>query len=184
MGGRPLIGEKRVDMRQITLSSAPVIILQKAIYTNLGRTKTLSLGGMKMAEGKLAADGMMASLESNDHARYARVDKGMGSLHPGKKRFPHIEVLELEGHTLLGVPGGSRVKQYSSFNDRGKKKQLLIAIHQGKPLRKSGGGGGETRGLSQEAEAAVMRSGVNGLSKQVSRVLLFVKAHGRADGTS
>jgi hypothetical protein len=193
--GKPQVGERerpRHDMRQITLNSAPVIVLEKAIYTNLGRTKALSLGGLKMAESKLAADAIMSSLDNDERPRYARVEKSTQSLNPGKKTFPHIEVLELEGHTLLGVPGSSRVKQYASFSDRGKRKQLVIAVHDGKPVffsnflrkkllpalekesvhqRKSGGE--SHRGLSKEAEAAVMRSGVNGLAKQV-RILIFL----------
>ena len=80
-----------------------------------------------------------------------------------------VEVLQVEGHTLLGVPGTSHVQNYgSNFTDpkTGRKFHLLIAMHEsnGKSKAKILGVGG---GLSEEAESAVIRSGVQMLSRQV-----------------
>lgn len=84
---------------------------------------------------------------------------------PARQMKRSIEVLQIEGHTLLGVPATSRVQNYKSFIDpkTGRKNQLLIAMHDSTGKAKGGGGGG----LSAEAESAVIRSGVQALSKQV-----------------
>ena len=117
-----------VDTRQITLNSAPEITLEKAIYTNLGRTKKLSLGVLRMQENKHKTEGIMSALQSEHTPRFAREEK-VARENKAKRRQPHIEVMEMEGSTLLGVPGTSRLSQHSTVADRGRMKHILIAMH-------------------------------------------------------
>ncbi len=128
----------RVDMRQIALTSAPEIVLEKAVYTNLGRTKKLSLAVLRVQEGKSKSEGMMADLHSDHKPRFAREEK-VARENKAKRHQPHIEVMEVEGNTLLGVPGTSRLSQYTTIAERGRTKHVLIAMHD-TPRAKGKGG--------------------------------------------
>ena len=110
------------------------------MYTNFGRTKVVSLSALKMAEGKYAADGVMASLGEGNKPRFAKVEQGKHTLHPNRRPLPHIEVLVVEGNHVLGVPGTSRVQYYSALKERDRRKQVLIAMHDASSVVKVRGG--------------------------------------------
>ena len=120
-----------VEMREMLLESTPTVVLQKQVYVNLGKTKAVSLGGAKSASNKAAIDGIMDSLSTTGaRPRFARQEKAPQKLNPRWRKRPNIEVLEVAGHQLLGVPGTSRVRHYGSTKDDVGRKQIVIAMHE------------------------------------------------------
>ena len=120
-----------VEMREMLLESTPTVVLQKHVYVNLGKTKAVSLGGAKSASNKAAIDGIMDSLSTTGaRPRFARQEKAPQKLNPRWRKRPNIEVLEVAGHQLLGVPGTSRVRHYGSTKDDVGRKQIVIAMHE------------------------------------------------------
>lgn len=63
------------ETRIIALNSVPVVVLKMKQYTNLGRTKKMSLGQLKKSDAKNATDGIMDSLFDHDKPRFAKIDK-------------------------------------------------------------------------------------------------------------
>ena len=82
----------------------------------------------------------MADLHSDHKPRFAREEK-VARENKAKRHQPHIEVMEVEGNTLLGVPGTSRLSQYTTIAERGRTKHVLIAMHDHHSPRAKGKGG-------------------------------------------
>jgi len=158
-------GNKNLDYigrsKIVCLESEPMLTLPKKDMPKLGRMKKTTLQNLKMAEAKFNAGAIMSSLDPDAKPRYAKTEHY--KTQSGRRGvMPHIEVLEVEGTTLLGIPGTSNVQQYGSYVQGMHKKQIVIAVHEHKPVRRQGAGG------STESDAAIMRSGVANLSKQLS----------------
>ena len=119
------------NTRMLKLTSVPEVEFETKLYTNIGRTKNVSIGLLRFAECQGAAQKMMVSLASNEEPRFARGDRIRQGANPARKRAPLMEVLEVEGPTVLGIPATSRVQQYSStVTDNGRRKHILIAMHE------------------------------------------------------
>mmetsp|Transcript_26619 Transcript_26619/g.63631 ORF Transcript_26619/g.63631 Transcript_26619/m.63631 type:complete len:209 (-) Transcript_26619:76-702(-) len=152
--------DQRREEKQVVLESEPKLVLPTKSFARVAPPK-VTRSQLKAAEGKAAAESIMASLNPDQKPRYAKsfTHRSKGRLAPK----PHIEVLEVEGATLLGVPGSSQIQQYCTFRDRaGHRKQIVIAMHDHKPSRQKGPTG------SAEAESATMRSGGAALLRQMS----------------
>jgi len=70
--GDAVHGAKWDETRIIALGSAPVVVLRKKEYTNVGRTKTIASN--RMSEEKVASDGIMLSLLNQDKPRFAKIE--------------------------------------------------------------------------------------------------------------
>ena len=155
-----------LDRRVVVLNSAPSLSFEKPGWPKLGRTKRLGLHSMKVADAKIAAEGVMSTLDPNSKPRYARSVR-FNRVPGSKGTLPTIEVLEALGQTVLGVPNTSTLQQFATTKGKieGVSRQILIAIHSVKPHRGNGGGGGKNGG--QEADAASIRSGAAVLNKSL-----------------
>jgi len=150
----PSYVEKR---KVVILESEPVLVLEKKTIPRFGRTKKTSLHTLRSAEAKIAAEAIMQSRDPGHKPRYAKQD----TTKHGRGHRPMIEVMEVDGASLLGVPGTSHVQQFSTYMHNGRQKQIVIAMHEERPRRMQG------KAVATEADSAVMRSGVAELSKQL-----------------
>lgn len=142
VGSSGALTERKYDTRLMTLESGPVVVLEKKIYTNLGRTPKFSLGMLRMQEYKTASEAMMQSLENRVQVRFAKQEK-IERVNLANKRSGPVEVLEFDGSILLGVPGTSRLQYHSVQKDhKGQDKQIVIAMHALTNRKKAVGGKG------------------------------------------
>lgn len=154
-----------IDRRVVILNSAPSLSFEKPGWPKLGRTKKLSLHSMKMADAKVAAEGVMSTLDPSSKPRYARTARFAKA--PSLKGVPPtIEVLEAFGQTVLGVPNTSTLQQFATTKGKveGVTRQILIAIHTVRQKRENGGSG---KTGDREADAANIRSGAAALNKSL-----------------
>jgi len=164
--GESVFGNPR-DKRQVILTSAPALTFEKPGFPKLGRTQKTSLKGLKMAEAKMAAEGVMSSIDPDMRPRYAKVEKA------GRRQMQAIEVLEVDGDTVLGVPNTSTLRMYATQEEgsdehRGplgsttSRRHIFIAMHGAKGAQAGAGGGG---GNKHAEESANIRSGAAALQK-------------------
>ena len=165
--GESAFGNPR-DKRQVMLTSDPALIFEKPGFPKLGRTKKTNLKSLKMAEAKKAAEGVMASIDPGMQPRYARVEK------PGRREMQAIEVLEVDGDTVLGVPSSSTIQMFATPGEGSQEQRatlgpqmsgrhIFIAMHQKHKVRshKAGAGGGG----NHAEESANIRAGAATLQK-------------------
>ena len=135
----------------IVLESEPPLELVKKSCAKIGKTSKIF---QRDEQIKLAAEAVMKSKDPSYRARYAKHE------YYQKQRdqiLPHIEVLEVEGNVLLGIPATSTAQQFATFVHSGRRKQIVIATHDPthKPARRVPGALRQT-----ETEATIMKSGV------------------------
>ena len=124
-----------------------------------------------MAEAKKAAEGVMASMAPGILPRYAKVEK------PGRREMQAIEVLEVDGDTVLGVPSTSTIHMFATpgegtLEQRGTLggpktggRHIFIAMHQKKKKARSHKGGAGGGGGNHAEESANIRAGAAVLQK-------------------
>ena len=164
------------EHRTLVLNSTPSIMLEKKGFPKLGRTKKLSLQNIRMAESKAAAEGIMAALgpatgPDITKPRYKRAE--MVKRHTQQL---HIEVLEVDGNQVLGIPSTTTLQHYSERKRKtGDPRQILIAMHVDKPKTiKYVDTAADTRKQqahkqdSDEVSAASIRSGAAVLNKSLA----------------
>jgi hypothetical protein len=139
------------NTEMIVLESEPALILEKNTITKMEKSSKIL---QRDEQIKRAAEAVMQSRDPNYKARYAKQEyyqKQRG------QNLPHIEVLEVEGNVLLGIPATSTAQQFASFMRGGHRKQIIIATHdpKHKPARRVPGAMRQT-----ETDATVMKSGV------------------------
>jgi hypothetical protein len=166
--GESAFGNAR-EKRQVMLTSEPALTFAKPGFPKLGRTKKNNLKSLKMAEAKKAAEGVMASMAPGILPRYAKVEK------LGRREMQAIEVLEVDGDTVLGVPSTSTIHMFATpgegtLEQRGTLggpktggRHIFIAMHQKKKARSHKGGAGG--GGNQAEESANIRAGAAVLQK-------------------
>jgi hypothetical protein len=170
--GSDVFGTNRI----LVLNSTPSIMLEKKGFPKLGRTKKLSLQNIRMAESKAAAEGIMAALgpaigPDITKPRYKRAE--MVKRHTQQL---HIEVLEVDGNQVLGIPSTTTLQHYSERKRKtGDPRQILIAMHVDKPKTiKYVDTAADTRKQqahkqdSDEVSAASIRSGAAVLNKSLA----------------
>jgi hypothetical protein len=164
------------EHRILVLNSTPSIMLEKKGFPKLGRTKKMSLQNIRMAESKAAAEGIMAALgpaigPDITKPRYKRAE--MVKRHTQQL---HIEVLEVDGNQVLGIPSTTTLQHYSERKRKtGDPRQILIAMHVDKPKTiKYVDTAADTRKQqahkqdSDEVSAASIRSGAAVLNKSLA----------------
>lgn len=167
--GESAFGNPR-DKRQVILTSAPALTFEKPGFPKLGRTKKTSLKGLKMAEAKKAAEGVMSTINPTMQPRYAKVEKA------GRRQMHAIEVLEVDGDTVLGVPNTSTIRMFAtpeegSGHHRGSigsttsRRHVFIAMHGAKSAHSQGTSSGGGGGNKFAEESANIRSGAAALQK-------------------
>lgn len=139
------------NTKVVVLESEPPLVLEKKTLARIGKTRKIL---QRDEQIKQAADAVMKSRDPSYKARYAK------QKHYQKQRnqtLPHIEVLEVEGNVLLGIPASSTAQQFATFAHDGHRKQIVIATHEPThtPTRRVPGAMRQT-----ETDAAVMKSGV------------------------
>ena len=135
----------------IVLESEPPLELVKRTCAKMGKSSKVF---QREEQIKQAAEAVMKSKDPSYKARYAKqkyYQKQRG------QNIPHIEVLEVEGNVLLGIPATSTAQQFATFVRAGRRKQIVIATHDStyKPARRVPGVMRQT-----ETDATVMKSGV------------------------
>lgn len=130
------------DLQVVILESEPVLVLEKKTIPRFGRTKKTSLHTLRSAEAKIAAEAIMQSRDPGHKPRYAKQDttkhgrghrpmievcsfrtQVLSELHFAKNCW--AQVMEVDGASLLGVPGTSHVQQFSTYMHNGRQKQIV-----------------------------------------------------------
>ena len=152
------------NTRMLKLTSVPEVEFETKLYTNIGRTKNVSIGLLRFAECQGAAQKMMVSLASNEEPRFARGDRIRHGANQARKRAPLMEVLEVEGPTVLGIPATSRVQQYSTVTDNGRRKHILIAMHEANLQRNAAKGNQSSLYFASLTTCSILTSHLTSLS--------------------
>ncbi|EKX43664.1 hypothetical protein GUITHDRAFT_110462 [Guillardia theta CCMP2712] len=161
--------------KMMTLHSEPAMSLPKKQFYRLGGANRTAMSRKKMSLNH-EREGAMSQSDPLYKPRFAARHEHAKSA--TSTSWPQIEVMKVEGD-VVGIPGNTSLQRYSSMVEDGKRKQIIIAIHENKSASKPSL---QSRG-SVDSETALIRSGMNIVSKQLAEIRESLAESRRAHNT-